>query len=267
MTVKSAAPGDSRFNSRLTRATVAVLFAAIMLASWIIGSARLPSYILPAPQDVLAAAIDFFTSSRSLGHLGSTLAVIGTAIMLSFVGGSLLALAAYYLPWSAPLIHHRIGPFLNSFPSIGWTLLAVIWFGVSGATVVFAISVVLLPFALVNLREGLAALDGELAEMARSFGRSSWRNFRLMVLPALVPFATATLRIMFGVAWKVALTAELFGGSKGLGYVINQARQEYDTRTIFTVIIFIIIAVYLADRLVFLRMERATARRFGAAGR
>src|ERR1700676_351140 len=103
--------------------------------------------------------------------------------------------------------------------------------------------------------------------MARSFGRSSWRNFRLMVLPALAPFATATLRIMFGVAWKVALTAELFGGSKGLGYLINQARQEYDTRTIFTVIIFIIIAVYLADRLVFLRMERATARRFGAAGR
>ena len=37
--------------------------------------------------------------------------------------------------------------------------------------------------------------------------------------PALLPFGAATLRIMFGVAWKVALTAELFGGSNGLGYI------------------------------------------------
>jgi NitT/TauT family transport system permease protein/sulfonate transport system permease protein len=68
---------------------------------------------------------------------------------------------------------------------------------------------------------------------------------------------------MFGVAWKVALTAELFGGSKGLGYLINLARQEYDTELIFTVIIFIILAVYLADRFIFQPIERYTARQFG----
>lgn len=70
---------------------------------------------------------------------------------------------------------------------------------------------------------------------------------------------------MFGVAWKVALTAELFGGDRGLGYLVNLARQEYDTETIFTVIIFIILSVYAADRLIFLRIERATAKRFGTA--
>ena len=62
----------------------------------------------------------------------------------------------------------------------------------------------------------------------------------------------------------MALTAELFGGDRGLGYVVNLARQDYDTETIFTVILFIVISVYLADRLIFLRLERATARRFGA---
>src|SRR5205085_5426077 len=132
-------------------------------------------------------------------------------------------------------------------------------------TVVFTITVVLLPFALVNLREGLDALDRELLEMGRAFGRSALRNFVMIVMPALLPFAAATLRIMFGVAWKVALTAELFGGSRGLGYLINLSRQEFDTRTIFTVILFIIIAVYLIDRLIFLPMERATTRKFGAA--
>ena len=36
--------------------------------------------------------------------------------------------------------------------------------------------VVLLPFALINLREGLRSLDGELGEMALSFGRSPVRR-------------------------------------------------------------------------------------------
>jgi NitT/TauT family transport system permease protein/sulfonate transport system permease protein len=251
--------------STTAKAIAAAIFAAVVLTLWVAGSYNLPNYILPGPRDVLAGAGEFFTSSRSLGHLASTLIVIGSSIAISFTAGAALALAAFYVPATAPFIHHRLSPFLNSFSGIGWTLLAVIWFGVSRMTVIFSISVVLLPFALVNLREGLKSLDGELGEMARSFGRSTWRRFSLIVVPALFPFAAATLRIMFGVSWKIALTAELFGGSSGLGYLINLSRQEFDTRTIFTVILFIIVAVYLADRFVFLPMERATTRRFGAA--
>jgi NitT/TauT family transport system permease protein/sulfonate transport system permease protein len=68
---------------------------------------------------------------------------------------------------------------------------------------------------------------------------------------------------MFGVAWKVTLTAELFGGNQGLGYLINLARQDFDTATIFVVILIVIVAVYAADRLLLAPAERALARRFG----
>jgi len=256
----SAAAPDA---SARTKALVALAFVATIAVAWSAAAGRVPPYILPAPADVGKAALAFFTSARQLSHLGATLAHIGVSIAISFVAGGLLAMAAHYAAWSAPAIHRRLSPFLNAFSGIGWTLLAVIWFGVSSATVVFTISVVLLPFALVNLREGLEALDRELLEMGRSFGRSAWRNFAAIVIPALLPFGAATLRIMFGVAWKVALTAELFGGSNGLGYMINIARQDYDTATIFTVILFIILAVYLADRLLFGPLERYTSRHFG----
>ena len=125
-------------------------------------------------------------------------------------------------------IERRIGPFLNSFSAIGWTLLSVMWFGVTPLTVVFAISAVLVPFALVNMSAGLANIDPESIEMARSFTRRRARMFARVIVPSLYPFVFATLRIMFGVAWKVALTAELFGGSSGLGYLINLSRQEFD---------------------------------------
>lgn len=249
--------------STAVKAAVALAFATATGAGWVLAARAVPPYLLPGPERVLASAVTFFTSPRQLGHLAATLIHIGASIAISFVLGSLLALLAHEVRITAPAIQQRLTPFLNAFSGIGWTLLSVIWFGVSSFTVIFSISVVLLPFALVNLREGLAAQDGELAEMARSFGRGRARAMALVVLPALVPFAAATLRIMFGVAWKVALTAELFGGDRGLGYVVNLARQEYDTDIIFAVIIFIILSVYLADRLVFLRIERVTGRRFG----
>lgn len=251
--------------STATKAIVAGLFAAALGFAWVHASAQLPPYLLPSPMKVGEAAIRFFTSSRQLGHLQATLGHIGAAICLSFVLGAALALIAHYLRWTSPAVHQRLSPFLNAFSGIGWTLLAVIWFGVSTVTVIFSIAVVLLPFAIVNLREGLIALDRELDEMSRSFTRSRWRLFTAIVVPSLLPFAAATLRIMFGVAWKVTLTAELFGGAQGLGYLINLARQEYDTELIFTVIIFIIMAVYLTDRFLFQPLERVTARQFGGA--
>ena len=251
--------------STATKAIVAALFAAAIGYGWVHASTQLPPYLLPSPVKVAEASLRFFTSARQLGHLQATLIHIGTAIGLSFVLGAALALLAHYARWTSPAVHQRLSPFLNAFSGIGWTLLAVIWFGVSTPTVIFSIAVVLLPFAIVNLREGLIALDRELDEMSRSFTRSGRRLFAMIVVPALLPFAAATLRIMFGVAWKVALTAELFGGSQGLGYLINLARQEYDTELIFTVIIFIILAVYLTDRFVFQPLEQVTARQFGGA--
>ncbi len=253
--------------SAATKRAFACGFAAIVLGAWIWASSRLPAYVMPGPGEVGLALAGFATEQRKAGHLLATLRNVAVSIALSFTLGALLALAAHYMRWTAPAIHRRLSPFLNAFSGVGWTLLAVIWFGVSMRTVVFAISAVLLPFALVNLREGLQSLDRELGEMGASFTRQRGRVFLALVLPALIPFAMATLRIMFGVAWKVTLTAELFGGNEGLGYLINLARQEYDTATIFAVILLIIASVYAADRWLLAPLQAGLARRFGEATR
>lgn len=262
--MSNAFAGPHRAGLRRTQRIVAFAFVAALAAAWMASVGHVPVYVLPPPGDVIAAAWAFATSSQRLPHLFATLGHIASAIGIAFFLGACLAFAAHYARWSAPAIHERLSPFLSAFSGIGWTLLAVIWFGVSSFTVIFTIVAVLLPFAIVNLREGLSALDRELFEMGASFGRGPVRTWRLLVVPALIPFAAATLRIMFGVAWKVTLTAELFGGGRGLGYVINLARQDYDTPTLFAVILFIIIAVTLADRLIFAPIERLTTRQFGS---
>jgi len=182
------------------------------------------------------------------------------AIICSFLIGFLLALLPYYLAVTGTAIDRRLTPFLNSYSGIGWTLLAVLWFGINDFTVIFAISMVLVPFSIINIREGLQQLDDELLEMGESFTRSTIKNLTLIIIPSLYPYLFATLRISFGVSWKVALTAELFGGDRGLGYLLNLARQDFDTPLILVVILIIIIFVYSTERLVFNPIQNKLAK-------
>jgi NitT/TauT family transport system permease protein/sulfonate transport system permease protein len=255
-----ALPRHSR--DPVARKLAAHLFTLLFLAAWEAGSLVAPSYLLPGPVPVAQRLWIFVTSSRDLGHLGASLFHVAAAIAISFVIGSLFALLPYYLPVLRFAIERRIGPFLNAFSAIGWTLLSIMWFGVTPLTVIFAISAVLVPFALVNMSAGLANLDAEIIEMAGSFTRGRWRMFALVIVPSLYPFVFATLRIMFGVAWKVTLTAELFGGNSGLGYMINLSRQEFDTSTIFAAIILIVAFVHGMDRYILAPLQGSVSRHY-----
>jgi NitT/TauT family transport system permease protein/sulfonate transport system permease protein len=260
------APGVALASSfaggRTARRLVAHLSTLLFLAAWQAASLVAPSYLLPGPVPVAQRLWQFVRSPRDLGHLGASLYHVVAAIALSFVIGSLLALLSHYVAVLRFAIERRIGPFLNSFSSIGWTLLSIMWFGVGPFTVIFAISAVLVPFALVNMAAGLANIDHEIVEMGGSFTRNRLRMFVRVIVPSLYPFIFATLRIMFGVAWKVTLTAELFGGNSGLGYMINLSRQEFDTTTIFTAIIVIIAFVYGMDRLVLGPLQAQVSRHY-----
>ncbi|MBI3453396.1 MAG: ABC transporter permease subunit [Rhodospirillales bacterium] len=250
-------------NRRVVRIAAAHGFTLAVLAAWTLAAQRVPSYLLPGPYEVALRVADFAAEWRLARHMFISFGHVGGAIAISFVIGSGLALLAYYFPVFNLAVHRRIGPFLNSFSGVGWTLLAVIWFGIAHKTVIFAISAVLVPFALINISAGLANIDRELLEMSDSFTRRRVRQFFAVLAPALFPFMFATLRIMFGVSWKVALTAELFGGSAGLGYLINLARQEFDTATIFAAIVLIIAFVYGSDRLVFAPVQARVSRHYG----
>ncbi|HEY3917161.1 MAG TPA: ABC transporter permease subunit [Stellaceae bacterium] len=237
------------------------LFTLAFLLAWWAYSLVVPAFVLPGPVPVAVRLFQFFTTYNLYKQALASLEHIAAGIAISFVVGSVLAFLAHYVPVLRLAIHGRLSPFLNSFSGIGWTLLSIVWFGVNEFTIVFAITVVLTPFAIINMREGLETLDRELLEMAASFTRSRWRQFIRIVLPGLVPFVFATLRISFGVSWKVALGAELFGGRTGLGYLFNLAQQNFDVRLILVVIVIIIAFVYGTDRLVFAPLQA----RFGRA--
>lgn len=236
------------------------VLSALFLITWWFASTRVPDYLLPGPIEVGRQLLHLLqTGDFLLNALYTVLHIVGS-IAIAFVVGLGLALLMYFVPVLRSAIYRRLNPFLSSFSTIGWVFLSVIWFGLNDFTVVFVVAMTLMPFALSNFRTALQELDQEMIEMARSFGHRRTRVVRLMLLPLMIPYLFATLRICLGVAWKVMLTAELFGGTSGFGHVIGRARANLDTATIFAIIVLIVALVYVTDKFVFeplnLRMRR-----------
>jgi NitT/TauT family transport system permease protein len=233
------------------RRLVAHAATLAFLAAWFVASLFTPPYLLPSPWALALRLGEFVGDVHMWHHVGASLLHIAVAVLGAIAVGGALALLAHYLPAFRLAVHQRICPFLNSFSGTGWVLLAVLWFGLNDITVEFSLAMVLIPFAIINVRLGLESIDADLIEMVRSFGRRGLLGFRFLALPALVPFLFSTLRICFGVGWKALLTAELFGGGSGFGRLFSLARQDYDTPLVFVVIALIIGFVYSVDRYVF----------------
>lgn len=246
----------------IRRRWLAHLFVLLVLAAWIAASFVTPAYVMPGPLLVFWRVLSFFQSLDLFQHVVATVIHVSVALTLSLALGTVLALVAYYVPVTRLLIEGRIAAFLNSFSSFGWAIVAIIWFGLDSSTVIFVVTVIILPLVIINMLAALDNIDAELTELGRSFTRNRLINVRLVILPALFPFMFATARICFGVAWKVVLTAELFGGNSGFGFIVNVARQDLDTARIFAVIAIMIALFFLCDRYLFAPAQRALSKHY-----
>ena len=234
----------------------------IFLLAWWGYSLIVPVYQLPGPWLVVQRIVSFITDSEELAQLALSLMHVTIAIVIAFVVGCVLAALAHWVWPLRMLIDGRLTPFLNAFSGIGWLFLAILWFGLDSFTVIFSVTMILIPFTIINVRAGLQELDADLLELGRSLSRSPLRGTVKVVIPMLVPYLFAALRNSFGVSWKVVLTAELFGGNAGVGYLLNIARQQFDTETIFAIIAFILIFVACAEIVLFRPIQRHLDRRF-----
>lgn len=228
-----------------------------VLLVWALAGARAgTNAIVPDPARVLPVAGQLLVDPALAHHTYASLARVLVAVGIALVAGTALMVAARFLRITRILLAHRLLPLLNAFPTVGWALLAVFWFGVNDLAVVFVVVAILLPFTMTNVWSGLITLDEDVYEMARSFTRDRVRRLRIVVLPALLPDLVSSLRVSYGVGWKVGIVAEVFGVTTGIGYLMAYARTVFDTALLYASILVIVVLVFVVDRLVFARLER-----------
>ena len=231
-------------NSKLAWALLPIsLLAGIAVWAAVASASGLPAFILPAPDLVWARFLRALADGSLARHLWVTL----QEVLLGLLLGVLAASALGYLLAKSRRLERALAPYVvasQSVPVVAIAPLLIIWFGPGLLSKVLICALIVFFPVLINTVVGLHSVPEGLRELMRSLRAGRWQTFRLLELPASMPVFLGGLRIGATLSVIGAVVGEFVGADRGLGFLINVGRGEYDTALVF-VAVFTLIALAL----------------------
>lgn len=210
-----------------------------LAAAWQAGHEFYGSFVLPSPLET-AQALAGIVHEPSFSKAAKETAESSLAGFMLAVGIGTTAGAVAGYSFAAMRLMRPVVTVILSVPPIAWIVLALIWFGSSGATAVMTVVVAALPISFVGGLEGVATRDRALDAMARSFGAGSWMRFRTVTAPHLISYLFPAWTTTAGTAWKVTVMAELLSNSGGIGGQLATARALFDIPRVMALIVAVV---------------------------
>lgn len=188
--------------------------------------------LLPSPLSVGRSLIKLAATSKFWLSALYTLGRIFLGLLCGTAVGVLIAFLTHFSRWADMLLSPAIRV-IRATPVVSFILLVYLW--VTRANIPGLIAgLMVLPVIWGSVFTGLASVDGQLLEMARSYRFSFGKTLRLIYLPSLRPHFEAGLLTAFGLAWKSGVAAEVICPPKyAIGSQLKQARDALETPDLF----------------------------------
>ncbi len=220
------------------------------LLSAVIGSeARLPSPPRVLQEIVVILQSDFWT--QFWASVVRVLAGFFAAVLIGTPVGLLMGRSKYWGNFlQSPVL------VAGSIPGLTYAVMAFVVFGISFWGPVLAVGLIAMPYVAINVAEGVRGVDRKLVDMSTAYGRSESQIFRHVVVPSVLPFVFAGVRLSFSLAWKVGTLTEVFGSSKGIGFQIRRNYQLFNMPAVIAWVLLFVAFMLLIERFVLVRIER-----------
>lgn len=116
--------------------------------------------------------------------------------------------------------------FVRPVPAVAFVPLAVVVFGLGLQMELFLIVIATVWPIIYNVRFGLRSIDPQFIDTARSMRLGRFQTFVRVRIPAALPPTFTGIRIAASIAVVLTIVAELVASGRGIGYYIENARQN-----------------------------------------
>jgi NitT/TauT family transport system permease protein len=224
------------------------------LAHW----GTIPAFILPAPELVWQRFLLALSDGSLLRNTSATL----LEVLAGLLSGVFLATLIGYLLAKSRLLERLLSPYLvasQAIPIVAIAPLLVIWFGPGIFSKILICALIVFFPVLVNTVVGVRAVPEHLRDLMRSMHASPLQMAGYLEIPAALPIFLGGLRIGATLSVIGAVVGEFVGADRGLGFLINVGRGQYDTALVF-VAVFTLIAMALGLYALVLLLEKRLLR-------
>ena len=234
------------------------LTAGIALWALIVRVFQLPAFILPGPGLVWARFLKSLAAGQLARHALTTLLEVLSGLLL----GSFFATVLGYLLAKSPALEKLLAPYLvasQSIPMVAIAPLLVIWFGPGIFSKILICALIVFFPVLINTVVGLREVPQDLRDLMRSLNASRSQTLWKLEIPAALPIFLGGLRVGATLSVIGAVVGELVGADRGLGFLINVGRGQYDTALVFVAVIALIVMAMALYGIVLLIERRVLA--------
>ena len=217
---------------RITKYTlISVLAITIFLLAWYLATDVFhvtSTNSMPSPVKVIRTFIVKFydpnpDGATMLQNLGASLQVALSGYSFGLIAGIPLGIAmAWYakFDWFARPLFDIIRP----IPGIAWIPVMISLFGIglfSKAMVIFLSS---FTACLISAYSGIKQTKDVHLWVGQTFGASNWQLLTKIAIPTAIPMILTGMRVALAASWGALIAAELLASTRGLGFMIQQAR-------------------------------------------
>ncbi len=237
----------------------------VVLALWEITahSGVFPKRLFPPLEEIARAFVRLLMDGILVRHTSETvvrlLAGFGLAAVFGVIVGILMGRFRFAEDTMVPVVSA-----LAPIPGLAYAPLFMMWFGISGWTVILMVAFVSSFSIIFNTWTGVKAVKEIWVRSALSMGAGDMSLFRKVILPGALPYIMTGLRLGMAQAWRALVGLEMLAALPwGLGWMIFGAREFLNTDVMMAGVFVIAVLGIILEKLVFQKLENQTVVRWG----
>jgi NitT/TauT family transport system permease protein len=222
--------------------------------------------LLPTLTETIDSGIESFRDGSLPARAMISLKVLLTGYAIGIALAAALTVFAMSSRIGSDFLETAAAMF-NPLPAIALLPLALIWFGLGSASIVFVLVHSVLWAVALNTHSGFMAVSNTLRMVGQNYGLKGLRYIAMIFVPAAFASILTGLKIGWAFAWRTLIAAELvFGvssGQGGLGWFIFEKRNTLDIAGVFSGLLTVIVIGLVVENLIFRTIERMTVKKWG----
>lgn len=233
---------------------VTVINVTIFLCIWeaVTRAGLVNPLFLPRASDMFATLWEGLTTTAPPGAIvsGSILDHVLYTLTNLAIGLSIacaIGIPAGLLMGGNRYVETVLSPYVWSLTSLPRIALVPLFILFMGFTVQMQITIIVLSAVfpiMINSWAGVKTTEKSLLAAAKVFGASRRELYLKVVLPYTLPFIVSGIQQGIGRGLVGVIIAEIFGGSQGLGYLIQRSADTFDSALMYSVL-FVLVAISL----------------------
>jgi len=234
----------------VTIINLTIFFCIWELFAW---SGAINPLFLPRASSMFAALYEGFTTTAPpgaviSGSIRDHLLYSMTNLSIGLGIACVIGIPAGLLMGGNKYVETVLSPYVWALASLPRIALVPLFILFLGFTVKMQITIIVLSAVfpiIINAWAGVKTTEKSLLSAAKVFGASRRELYFKVVLPYTLPFIIAGIQQGIGRGLIGVVIAEIFGGSKGLGYLITRSADTFNSSLMYAVL-FLLVVVSLS---------------------